>query len=62
MMLLVGLHMLKGLQYCLHWLILVGNELLYLRVGLVVGVATLTIAVVPCVHHLRGFRKDRMRY
>jgi hypothetical protein len=42
--------------------ILVGNELLYLRVGLVVGIATMTAAVVPCVHHLRCFRKDRMRY
>jgi hypothetical protein len=32
-----------------------------LRVGLVVGVAALAIAVVPCVHHLRGLRKGRMR-
>jgi hypothetical protein len=39
-----------------------GNELLYLRVGLVVGIATLAVAVVPCVHHLRGFMEDRMRY
>jgi hypothetical protein len=62
LLLVVGLQMLKGLQYCLHQLILVGNEMLYLRVGLVVGIATLTIAVVPCVHHLRGFRKDIMRY
>jgi hypothetical protein len=53
--LLVRLQMLKGLQHCLHQLILDGDELLDLRVGQVVGVATLVIAVVPRVHHLRGF-------
>jgi hypothetical protein len=47
--------MLKGLQHYLHQLVLVGNELLNLRVGLVVAVAALAFAVVPCVHHLRGF-------
>jgi hypothetical protein len=47
--------MLKGLQYYLHQLVLVGNELLDLRVGLVVEVVVLAIAVVPCAHHLRGF-------
>jgi hypothetical protein len=47
--------MLKGVQYCLHQLVLVGDELLKLRAGLVVGVAALTIIVVPHVHHLRGF-------
>jgi hypothetical protein len=62
LLLLVGLQMLKGLQYCLHQLVLVGNELLNLGVGLVVGVATLAVIVVPCVFHLRRFRKDRMRY
>jgi hypothetical protein len=54
--------MLKSLQHCLHQLVLVGNELFNLRVGLVVGVATLAIAVVPCLHHLRDFNKGRMRY
>jgi hypothetical protein len=54
--------MLKDLQYCLHQVVLVLNELLNLRVGLVVGVATLAVAFVPCVHHLSGFRKHRMRY
>jgi hypothetical protein len=54
--------MLEGLQYCLHQLVLIGNELLDLRVGLVIGVATLVVVVIPCVHHLRGFRKGRMRY
>jgi hypothetical protein len=47
--------MLKSLQHCLHQLVLVGNELSDLGVGLVVGVAALTVAVVPRVHHLRGF-------
>jgi hypothetical protein len=42
-------------------LVLVGNELFNLGVGLVVGVATLAIVVIPCVHHLRDFKKGRMR-
>jgi hypothetical protein len=54
--------MLEGLKYCLHQLVLAGNELLDLRVSLFVGVVALAIAVGPCVHHLRGFRKRRMRY
>jgi hypothetical protein len=62
LLLLGGLQMLKGFQYCLYQLVPVGNELQDLRVGLVVSIATFAIAVVPCVHHLRGFRKDRMRY
>jgi hypothetical protein len=46
--------MLKGLQYCLHQLVLVGDELLNLRVDIIglVDVASLTIALVPRVHHL----------
>jgi hypothetical protein len=61
----VRLLLLKGLQHNLHQLVLVGNEFLNLRVGivglvvavaaLVVAVASLAIAVFPCVHHLRGF-------
>jgi hypothetical protein len=62
LLLLVGLHMLKGLLYCLHLLVLVSNELLDLGVGLVGGVVALAITVVPCLHHLRGLRKDRMGY
>jgi hypothetical protein len=54
--------MLKGLQYCLHQLVLVGNELLNLRVGLVVGDDALAVAIVPWVHLLRTFRNGRMRY
>jgi hypothetical protein len=55
MLLRVRLQMLKSLQHCLHQLVLVRNELFNLGVLLVVGVAALTIVVVPCVHHLRGF-------
>jgi hypothetical protein len=47
----------KGLQHCLHQLVLVSDELLDLRVGfagLVVAVAAMAIAVVPCAHHLLG--------
>jgi hypothetical protein len=46
--------MLKSLQYCLHQLVLVGDELFDLGVSLVVGVTALDIGVVPHVHHLRG--------
>jgi hypothetical protein len=35
--------------------VVVVHEMLKLRVGLVVRVAALAIAVVPCVQHLRGF-------
>jgi hypothetical protein len=49
------LHMLKSLQHYLHQVVLVLNELFNLGVGLVVGVAALAVAVVPLVHHLRGF-------
>jgi hypothetical protein len=47
--------MLKGLKHCLNLLVLVGNDLLKLLVDLVVGVAVLAVAIVPHVHHLRGF-------
>jgi hypothetical protein len=39
----------------MHQLVLVGNELFNLGVGLNVGVAALAVAAVPCVHHLSGF-------
>jgi hypothetical protein len=55
LLLLVGLQMLESMQHYLHQLVLVGNGLLNLRVGLVVGVSALAVVVVPCVHHLRGF-------
>jgi hypothetical protein len=50
--LLVGLHIVEGLQHCLHQLVLGGDQLF--KVNIVVGVAIgLAIALaIPCVHHL----------
>jgi hypothetical protein len=45
----------KSVQHYLHLLVLVGDELLNLGVGLVICVAALVVSVVPHVHHLRGF-------
>jgi hypothetical protein len=55
-LLLVGLHVVEGLQHCLHQLVL-GVEQLFkvsiVVVAVVVIVAGLAIALaVPCVHHL----------
>jgi hypothetical protein len=53
--LLVGLHIVKGLQHGLHKLILGGNQLFEVDivVGVVVVVAGLAIALaIPCVHHV----------
>jgi hypothetical protein len=53
--LLVGLHIIQGLQHGLHKLILGGDQLLEVDivVGVVVVVAGLAIALaIPCVHHL----------
>jgi hypothetical protein len=53
--LLVVLHIIEGLQYCLHKLILGGDQLFKVDivVGVVVVVAGLTIALaISCVHHL----------
>jgi hypothetical protein len=53
MSLLVRLHVVVGLQYSLHQIVLSGNQLL--EIDGVVGVAGLTIALaIPCVHHLTG--------
>jgi hypothetical protein len=51
-LLLVGLHIIEGVQHCLHQLVL-GAEWLF-KVSIVVVVdAGLAIALaVPCVHHL----------
>jgi uncharacterized membrane protein YhaH (DUF805 family) len=53
-LLLVGLHVVEGLQYGLHQLVLGGEQLLQVSiVVVVVVVAGLAIALaVPCVHHL----------
>jgi hypothetical protein len=53
--LLVGLHIIEGLQHGLHKLILGGNQLFEVDivVGIVVVVAGQAITlVIPCVHHL----------
>jgi hypothetical protein len=53
--LLVGLHIIEGLQHGLHKLILGGAQLFEVDivVGVVVVVAGLAIALaIPCVHHL----------
>jgi hypothetical protein len=53
-LLLVGLHIIEGLQHCLHQLVLGVEQLFKVSVvGVVVVVAGLAIALaVPCVHHL----------
>jgi hypothetical protein len=51
-LLLVRLHVVKGLQYNLHQIVLGGDQLFEIDGVVVVGVAGLAIAlVVPCVHH-----------
>jgi hypothetical protein len=52
--LLVGLHIIEGLQHDLHKLILGGNQLFKANIVIrVVVVAGLAIAlVISCVHHL----------
>jgi hypothetical protein len=52
--LLVGLHIIEGLQHGLHKLILGGDQLFEVDivVGVVVVAAGLAIALaIPCVHH-----------
>jgi hypothetical protein len=54
--LLVGLHIVEGLQHCLHKLVLGGDQLF--KVNVVVGVVVVVVAglaialAIPCVHHL----------
>jgi hypothetical protein len=51
--LLVGLHIINGLQHCLHKLILGGNQLFEVDIVVGVVVAGLAIALaIPYVHHL----------
>jgi hypothetical protein len=49
-LLLVGLHVVEGLQHGLHQLVL-GGELL-LQVSIVVVAGLVIALIVPCVHHL----------
>jgi hypothetical protein len=53
-LLLVGLHVVEGLQHCLHQLVLGVEQLFKVSiVVVVVAAAGLAIALaVPCVHHL----------
>jgi hypothetical protein len=54
-LLLVGLHVVEGLQHCLHQLVLGGEQLLQVSIVVVavVVVAGLAIALaVPGVHHM----------
>jgi hypothetical protein len=52
--LLIGLHIIEGLQYSLHKLILGGNQLFVVDivVGVVVVVGLATALAIPYVHHL----------
>ena len=59
-MLLVGLHVVEGLQHGFHQLSLGGEQLLQVSVVVVVAVAGLAIALaVPGVHHLMVWEKKR---
>jgi hypothetical protein len=64
MSLWVRLHVVEGLQYSLHQLVLNGNQLLEVDGVLVVrGVARLAIALaVPRVHHLTGWSCTDIRF
>jgi hypothetical protein len=54
--LLVGLHIIEGLQHCLQQLVLGGDQLC--KVSIVVGVVVVVVAglaialAIPCVDHL----------
>jgi hypothetical protein len=51
--LLVGLHIIEGLQHYLHKLILCGDQLFKVDIVVVVVVVGLAVALaISCVHHL----------
>jgi hypothetical protein len=50
-LLLVGLHVVEGLQHGLHQLVLGGEQLLQVSIVIVVGGLAIALAV-PCVHHM----------
>ncbi len=61
-MLLVGLHVVEGLQHGLHQLSLGGKQLLQVSVVVVVGVAVAGLAIalaVPGVHHLMVWKREK---
>jgi hypothetical protein len=54
-LLLVGLHVVEGLQHGLHQLVLGGEQLLQVSIVVVAVVVAAGLAIalaVPCVHHL----------
>jgi hypothetical protein len=58
--LLIGLHIIEGLQHGLHKLILGGDQLF--EVDIVVGVVVIRLAIalaIPCVHHLMVWQKGK---
>jgi hypothetical protein len=63
--LLVGLHVVEGLQHGLHQLSLGGEQLLQVSVVVVVVIVAVVVAVlavalaVPCVHHLMVWEKGK---
>jgi hypothetical protein len=63
--LLVGLHIIEGLQHGLHKLILGGDQFfdVDIVVGVIVVIAGLAIALaIPCVHHLMVWYKGRLSF
>jgi hypothetical protein len=51
--LLVGLHIVEGLQHCLHKLVLGGDQLF--KVHIVVGVVAVVVVVAAGVGHCTGY-------
>jgi hypothetical protein len=48
--LLVGLHIIEGLQHSLHKLIMGGDQLF--KINIIVGVGLAIALAISCVHHL----------
>jgi hypothetical protein len=61
--LLVRLHVVEGLQYNLHQIVLGGDQLPEIDGVVVIGVAELAISLAaPCVHHLIGWLGTDIRF
>jgi hypothetical protein len=58
-LLLVGLHVVEGLQHGLHQLSLGGEQLLQVSVVVVVVARLVITLAVPCVHHLMVWEKGK---
>jgi hypothetical protein len=50
--LLVGLHIIEGLQYCLDKLILGGDQLFKVDIVIVVAAGLAIALAISCVHHM----------